>query len=143
MRGLPFPRMKLNNFELAFVLGRLLLGLNFLMHGLVRIPKLTAFSAGIEKEFAAAPLPPALVSAYAHALPFAEGGIGLLLLLGLWTRPTLVAAMLVIMSLLFGSSLLEKWSLVGDQLVYGLYIITLVLHLQRNRLCLDPVAVAS
>jgi thiosulfate dehydrogenase [quinone] large subunit len=50
--------MKLNNFELAFVLGRLLLGLNFLMHGLVRIPKLAVFSAGIEKEFAAAPLPP-------------------------------------------------------------------------------------
>jgi len=135
--------MKLNNFELAFVLGRLLLGLNFLMHGLVRIPKLATFSAGIEKEFAAAPLPPALVSAYAHALPFAEGGIGLLLLLGLWTRPALVAAMLLIMSLVFGSSLLEKWSLVGDQLVYGLYIITLVLHLQRNRLCLDPVTVAS
>ncbi|WP_223648411.1 DoxX family membrane protein [Hymenobacter psoromatis] len=132
--------MNLNNFELAFVLGRLLLGLNFLLHGLVRLPKLAAFSAGIEKEFATAPLPPALVSAYAHALPFAEGSIGLLLLLGLWTRPALVAAMLVLMSLVFGSSLLEKWSLVGDQLLYGLYIITLVLHLQRNRLCLDPVA---
>ncbi len=134
--------MNLSNFELAFVLGRLLLGLNFLLHGLVRIPKLTAFSAGIGKEFAAAPLPPALVSAYAHALPFAEGGIGLLLLLGLWTRPALVAAMLLIMSLVVGSSLLEKWSLVGDQLLYGLYIITLVLHLQRNRWCLDAVAAA-
>lgn len=132
--------MKLNNFELAFVLGRLLLGLNFLMHGLVRIPKLPVFREGILKEFAAAPLPPELVSAYAMALPFVEGGIGLLLLLGLWTRPALVTAMLVIMSLVFGSSLLEKWTLVGDQLVYGLYIITLVLHLQRNRLCLDPVA---
>ncbi|MEJ7663150.1 MAG: hypothetical protein WKG07_28215 [Hymenobacter sp.] len=92
------------------------------------------------EDFAAAPLSPALVSAYAYALPFAEGSIGLLLLLGLWTRPALVAAMLVIMSLVFGSSLLEKWDLVGGQLLYGLYIITLVLHLQRNRLCLDPVA---
>jgi thiosulfate dehydrogenase [quinone] large subunit len=35
--------MKLHNFELAFVLGRLLLGLNFLLHGLVRIPKLEVF----------------------------------------------------------------------------------------------------
>jgi thiosulfate dehydrogenase [quinone] large subunit len=131
--------MKLNNFELAFVLGRLLLGLNFLMHGLVRIPKLAVFSAGIEKEFATSPLPPALVSAYAHTLPFVEGGIGLLLVLGLFTRPALVAAMLAIASLIFGSSLLEKWSLVGDQMVYGLFIITLVLHLQRNRLCLDAV----
>lgn len=135
--------MKLNNFELAFALGRLLLGLNFLLHGLVRLPKLAGFRAGIVKEFATAPLPPTLVSAYATALPFVEGGLGLLLLLGLFTRPALVAAMLVIMSLLFGSSLLEKWSLVGDQMLYGLYIITLVLHLQRNRLCLDPLAPAS
>lgn len=134
--------MKLHNFELAFVLGRLLLGLNFLLHGLVRLPKLAAFSAGIVKDFAAAPLPPALVSAYAHALPFVEGSIGLLLLLGLWTRPALVAAMLLIMSLVLGSSLLEKWDLVGGQMLYGLYIITLVLHLQRNRWCLDPVAAA-
>lgn len=132
--------MNLTNAELAFVLGRLLLGLNFLLHGLVRLPKLVAFRAGIVKEFAAAPLPPALVSAYATALPFVEGGLGLLLVLGLWTRPALVAAMLVIMSLVVGSSLLEKWSLVGDQMLYGLYIITLVLHGQRNRLCLDPLA---
>jgi len=134
--------MKLNNFELAFVLGRLLLGLNFLMHGLVRIPKLAVFRAGIEKEFSGAPLSPALVSLFAAALPFVEGAIGALLLVGLFTRPALVAAMLVIMSLVFGSSLLEKWTLVGDQLVYGLYIITLVLHLQRNRLCLDPITPA-
>lgn len=135
--------MNLTNYELAFVLGRLLLGLNFLLHGLVRLPKLAAFRAGIVKEFAAAPLPPGLVSAYATALPFVEGGIGLLLLLGLFTRPALVAAMLVIMSLVFGSSLLEKWSLVGDQMLYGLYTIMLVLHLQRNRLCLDPLAAAG
>ncbi|QKG54557.1 DoxX family membrane protein [Hymenobacter sp. BRD67] len=129
--------MKLNNFELAFVLGRLLLGVNFLMHGLVRLPKLPVFRAGILKEFAASPLPPGLVSAFATVLPFVEGGIGLLLVLGLLTRPALMAAMLLIISLVVGSSLLEKWSLVGDQLLYGLYIITLVIHLQRNRLCLD------
>jgi thiosulfate dehydrogenase [quinone] large subunit len=132
--------MNLNNFELAFVLGRLLLGVNFLMHGLVRIPKLPVFRAGIVKEFAATPLPEPLVSLFATVLPFAEASIGLLLLLGLFTRPALLAAMLVITSLVFGSSLLEKWSIVGDQMVYGLYIITLILHLQRNRLCLDRVA---
>ena len=129
--------MKLNNFELAFVLGRLLLGLNYLLHGLVRIPKLPAFKAHLLKQFATAPLPPALVEAFATALPFVEGALGLLLVLGLFTRAALVGAMLVIMSLIFGSSLLENWSLVGDQMLYGLFIITLVLHLQRNRLCLD------
>ena len=136
--------MKLNNFELAFVLGRLLLGLTYLMHGLVRIPKLPAFREHLLQQFAAAPLPPALVSAFGTALPFVEGTLGLLLVLGLFTRAALVGAMLVIMSLIFGSSLLENWSLVGDQMLYGLFIITLVLHLQRNRLCLDkPVPLAE
>jgi thiosulfate dehydrogenase [quinone] large subunit len=132
--------MNLNNFELAFVLGRLLLGVNFLMHGLVRIPKLPVFRAGIVKEFVPSPLPTELVSLFATVLPFAEAGIGLLLLLGLFTRPALLAAMLMIISLVFGSSLLEKWTVVGDQMVYGLYILILILHLQRNRLCLDAVS---
>ncbi|MGI4835410.1 MAG: DoxX family membrane protein [Janthinobacterium lividum] len=132
--------MKLNNFELAFVLGRLLLGLNYLLHGLVRIPKLPTFRGHLLQQFAAAPLPPALVGAFGTVLPFAEGTLGLLLVLGLFTRAALVGAMLIIMSLVFGSSLLENWSLVGDQMLYGLFIITLVLHLQRNRLCLDAVA---
>ena len=135
--------MNLNNFELAFVLGRLLLGVNFFVHGLVRIPKLVGFRAGLLKEFAAAPLPPALVSLFATVLPFVEGSIGVLLLLGLFTRPALVAAMLVIISLVFGSSLLENWSTVGDQMLYGLFILTLILHLQRNRLCLDAVSPSS
>ncbi|MVN78304.1 DoxX family membrane protein [Hymenobacter sp. HMF4947] len=134
--------MKLTNPELAFVLGRLLLGLNFLLHGLVRIPKLATFQAGVVKEFAASPLPPILVASFGHVLPFVEAGLGLLLLLGLFTRPALAATMLLIMSLVFGSSLLEKWSLVGDQTVYGLYIFALLLHVQHNRLCLDRVTAA-
>jgi thiosulfate dehydrogenase [quinone] large subunit len=135
--------MTLNNFELAFVLGRLLLGVNFLMHGLVRIPKLAVFRAGLVKEFATTPLPEPLVSLFATVLPFAEAGIGLLLVLGLFTRPALVANIMLIISLVFGSCLLEKWTIVGDQMVYGLYILTLVLHLQRNRLCLDGVVTTT
>lgn len=63
-------------------------------------------------------------------------------MLGWFARAALVSAMLVLMSLVFGSCLLENWFLVGDQMLYGLFIITLVLHLQRNRPCLDAVAPA-
>ena len=129
--------MNLTNSELAFVLGRLLLGLNFLMHGLVRIPKLSVFQAGISKEFAASPLPPTLVVMFGKGLPYVEAGLGVLLLLGLFTRAALVVAMLLIMTLVFGSSLLEKWNIVGDQMVYGLFLFALLLQLHRNRLCLD------
>lgn len=129
--------LKLTNPELAFVLGRLLLGVNFLTHFLVRLPKLADFKAGLLKQFATTPLPAPLVALFATALPFAEGAIGALLLLGLFTRPALVAAMLVMVSLVFGSSLLEQWDTVSTQMLYGLFIFALVLHCQHNRLCLD------
>ncbi|HEX8503966.1 MAG TPA: DoxX family membrane protein [Hymenobacter sp.] len=129
--------MNLTNSELAFVLGRLLLGVNFLTHCLVRLPRLAGFRAGLVKQFAATPLPAPLVEAFAAVLPFVEGGVGLLLILGLFTRPALAAAMLVIISLVFGSSLLEQWDTVGTQMLYGLFIFALILHCQHNRLCLD------
>jgi thiosulfate dehydrogenase [quinone] large subunit len=131
--------MNLTNPELAFVLGRLLLGISFFAHLLVRGPKLAAFQAGLLKQFAGTMLPAALVGPYALALPLVEGAIGLLLILGLFTRPALAAAMLVLMSLVFGSSLLEQWATVGTQLLYGLYVFALLLHVQHNRLGLDRV----
>ncbi|OGX91464.1 hypothetical protein [Hymenobacter coccineus] len=131
--------MNLTNAQWAFVTSRWLLGVAFLSHLLVRGPKLAAFQAGVVKQFAGTVLPAALVGPYALALPLVEGAIGLLLLIGLFTRPSLVAAMLVLMSLVFGSSLLEQWATVGTQLLYGLYIFALLLHVQHNRLGLDRV----
>ncbi|TPG67579.1 DoxX family protein [Hymenobacter nivis] len=131
--------MNLTNAQWAFVTSRWLLGVAFLSHLLVRAPKLAAFQAGLLKQFAGTVLPVALVGPYALALPFVEGAIGALLLLGLFTRPALVAAMLVLTSLVLGSSLLEQWATVGTQLLYGLYVFALLLHVQHNRLGLDRV----
>ncbi|MBJ6111448.1 DoxX family membrane protein [Hymenobacter sp. BT523] len=129
--------MNLTNAELAFVLGRLLMGVAFLTHFLVRLPKLAAFQTGMVKQFANSLLPELLVRPFAAVLPFVEGAIGLLLIIGLFTRPALAAAMLLMTALVFGSSLLEQWATVGTQLVYGLFLFALILHSQYNRLCLD------
>jgi thiosulfate dehydrogenase [quinone] large subunit len=132
--------LNLTNPELAFVLGRLLLGVAFLTHFLVRLPKLAAFQAGMVKQFANSLLPELLVRPFAAVLPFVEGVIGLLLIIGLFTRPALAAALLLMTALVFGSSLLEQWDTVGTQLVYGLFLFALVLHCQHNRLCIDRIA---
>ena len=132
--------MNLTNPELAFVLGRLLMGVAFLSHLLVRLPKLVEFQAGMVKQFANSLLPEVLVRPFAAGLPFVEGGIGLLLIIGLFTRPALAAAMLLMTALVFGSSLLEQWATVGTQLVYGVFLFALILHCQYNRLCLDHTA---
>ena len=95
------------------------------------------------KQFAYSLLPELLVRPFAAVLPFVEGGIGLLLIIGLFTRPALAAALLLMTALVFGGSLLEQWETVGTQLVYGLFLFALVLHCQHNRLCLDRAASLS
>ena len=100
--------LNLTTPELAFVLSRLLLGGNLLTHFLVRLPKLGGAKAGFSKQFAATPLPAPLEELVAPVLPFAEGAIGGLLLLGLFTRPALAAAMLLMKSLIIGSRLLKQ-----------------------------------
>jgi len=92
------------------------------------------------KQFAYSLLPELLVRPFAAVLPFVEGGIGLLLIIGLFTRPALAAALLLMTALVFGSSLLEQWDTVGTQMLYGFFIFALILHSQYNRLCLDRTA---
>ncbi|RAK65075.1 DoxX family membrane protein [Hymenobacter edaphi] len=129
--------MNLTNAQLAFVLGRLLMGVNFLMHGLVRLPKLATFRAGMVKSFADTWLPGPLVGAFATGLPVLEFSVGLLLVLGLFTRWALVGGLLILLALVFGTSLQEQWDTLGTQLVHGLFFYLLLLHADQNRLCLD------
>ncbi len=41
----------MSNKELAFLLGRISLGINCVAHGLIHLPKISAFSAGLVKKF--------------------------------------------------------------------------------------------
>jgi uncharacterized membrane protein YphA (DoxX/SURF4 family) len=72
--------------QLAYCVLRLTLGINILIHGLVRLPQLAPFADGLAQAFAKTPLPPQVVRLFAFVLPFAETFVGLLLTLGLWTR---------------------------------------------------------
>ena len=72
--------------QLAYGILRLTLGVNILVHGLVRLPELASFADGLVQAFAKTPLPSQMVRLFAFVLPFAETAVGLLLTLGLWTR---------------------------------------------------------
>lgn len=103
---------------LGYGLVRVGLGVNLLLHGLVRLPKLGAFAAGLQQEFAESWLPGPLVGAFAHALPVAELLIGFFLLLGWFSRPALIGGLLLLVTLTFGSCLIENWGAAGIQLTY-------------------------
>lgn len=130
-------KKKLTNNQLAFFLARITIGINLLVHGLVRIPKLQQFAEGITKGFENTYLPQFLVSGFAHCLPFIEFLLGLCLILGLKTRLALSLGEVLIAVLIFGSGLKEDWIAVGSQMVYALFFFFLIKNLEHNFWALD------
>jgi thiosulfate dehydrogenase [quinone] large subunit len=116
--------------QLAYALLRAVVGTNLMMHGVSRsIGGTGEFAAKLVMQFAHAPLPAWSVWVFGLTLPAIEGGLGLLLLIGLRTRAALIAASALIIVLTFGSSLLQDWSSVAIQLTYAaVYGALLFLH---------------
>jgi|SRR6185312_12168429 thiosulfate dehydrogenase [quinone] large subunit len=119
--------------RLAYALLRIVVGLNLLMHGVGRMVAGPAtFAAKLTGQFAHAPLPMWSVWSFGMVLPAIEALLGLLLLIGLRTRATLVAASLLIMVLTFGAGLVQDWPAAGLQLTYALVFSALLFLQQYN-----------
>jgi thiosulfate dehydrogenase (quinone) large subunit len=112
--------MTLLDRRLAYLLLRLTLGINMLLHSAVRLPALGAFAAGMVQQFADTPLAGMTVRLFGLVLPFMETAIGLLLLVGLWTRWTLIAGGLLIAALVFGTALRSDWDTLSIQMLYAI-----------------------
>lgn len=109
----------MNSTQLAQLVIRLGLGINMLMHGLVRIPKLTTFVSKTSAGFAHTLLPEILTKAFLYTLPFVELTSGILILLGgQFSKWGYFLGGLIVSALLFGTTLKEDWSGAGNQLIY-------------------------
>lgn len=122
---------------LPYLLLRLLIGMSYLGHGLVRLPKLEKFSEWMVQSFEKSMLPPALVIPFSYILPFAEFITGILLLLGLFTRAALIAATVIMLVLIFGSSMIEDWNAIPSQLIHGAIAVYLLNYIEANLLSTD------
>jgi thiosulfate dehydrogenase (quinone) large subunit len=122
---------------LARVLLRLTVGVNLLVHGLVRVPNLILFADGMARDFGRAFLPWRLVHAFALVLPFAEAAIGVLVAIGLWQRFALTAGALVLLVLVFGTALLQRWDTLTQQMVYAFLYAALLATLDWDRWSVD------
>lgn len=124
--------------ELALALFRFMVGLNFFMHGAVRIfGDLGKFVSGIQTQFKDTILPDASITLFATTLPFVEFILGGMLILGLLTRWALVGGFLTMASLMFGMSLLQKWDVVGSHMVYAACFFLLLYFNAPNRFSVD------
>jgi thiosulfate dehydrogenase (quinone) large subunit len=123
--------------KLAYLTLRFTLGLSILMHGLVRLPHLTAFADATLKLFAATALPPIIVRCFALCLVFVETIDGLLLVLGWWTRWALLLGALSMTSLVFGTALRSDWETLAIQLFYASIYAALIAAREYNSFSLD------
>lgn len=128
-----------SDLALAYGLLRLALGVNILMHGLVPIMGgVEAFAATMVRQFAPTFLPAQLVGAFGTVLPVIQLVIGALLIVGAFTRVALVAGELVIIGLVFGTSLLaNSGTSVSLQMLYALIYALLLALVHANAYSVD------
>ena len=125
------------DWKLAYLTLRFTLGLSILMHGLVRLPHLNAFAGEMAKLFADTLLPSILVRAFGFGLVFVESAVGLLLLLGLWTRMALLVGSLTMAALVFGTALRSDWNTLAIQMLYALIYVVLIATRRHNTYSVD------
>lgn len=102
----------------TYLLLRLGIGFSMFGHGLVRLPKLDKFSGWMVQSFEKSMLPASLVMPFSYFLPIAEFLVGLTLIIGLFTRYSLIAGAIVMLMLIFGTTMIENWEALPSQLIH-------------------------
>ena len=131
-------RLDDENRRLAFTIFRFTLGVNFFVHGGIRlVTGLETFVDNMKGGFSESPLPSVLVVGFLYVLPFVEVALGLLLILGAWTRRALPAGGLLMAGLMFGAGSKQDRGAVGWQMVYAIAFFLLLSHARHDGLGLD------
>jgi thiosulfate dehydrogenase (quinone) large subunit len=130
---------KASNVVIAYTILRLSFGANILIHGLSRLLNgRPAFLAYLTHYFEHAHLiSPGMLPVFGAVLPWVETTLGLLLMLGLFSRFTLIAGALVMTGLVIGTNLAQDWLVSGLQLPYCFIYYYLLIHLEQNSMSLD------
>lgn len=124
--------------EIAYLLLRLAVGMMFLFYGVGKFFQgLDEFSSGLVESFSESPLPAFLVEPFAYLLPFIEVTVGLLLVLGLFTRFALIATGVLMLALTFGTVMEPDPAGVGRNINYVLVISVLLWLSDYDRYSVD------
>lgn len=121
----------------SFLIIRLAVAASMLGHGLVRLPKLNGFSSWMVSSFEKSMLPSVLVTPFSYILPIAEFAIGLFLVIGLFTRASLIAGGFTMVILIFGSAMVENWEAMPSQFIHAAFFAVLLSFRQYNIYAVD------
>jgi len=123
----------MKDFKTTFFFLKLPIAVSLLGHGLVRLPKLPAFTDWLVTTMEKSVIPEFLIVPFGYVLPIAEFLIGLSLLIGFRMKYSLFAGLALMSILIFGSSSIENWSAIESQLLHSLYLVGLVWFWQKYK----------
>jgi thiosulfate dehydrogenase [quinone] large subunit len=130
--------MRIKDKSLAYALLRIALGVNFAGHGLIRIYNgVGTFATSTAEHLAKSPLPHTVTFGFSYAIPFLEAVLGLTLILGVFTRASLVGGAIFMIALTIGVTANQQWDVAGQQLVYSVIFFLLLFLIEHNGLALD------
>ena len=130
-------QLKHQDVILAYALLRIALGVNIMVHGLVRIADIPGFAESHVAMYEGLPVPGLLIRIFAFLIPPVELISGFLMTIGLLTRKAIIAGFALMITLIFGTCLLQKWDVAGSQLIYCLVFFVLLAGCSLNAISVD------
>lgn len=125
--------------SLAYVLLRVVVGINYFNHGFTRMGNIPGFMDAMVGAMEGAWMPEPLVRLTAFFVSPVELIFGLFLILGLFTRLSLVVLFVLMAILMYGVTIVQNWDSASSQLIYNIVLFILLAGHGYNRWALDDV----
>ena len=129
--------LKSKDVAIAYLLLRILIGVNYFNHGFTRIFNIPGFVENTVKELADSYFPEFLVRINSYLVPPVELIVGVLITLGLATRSALIVTFALMIILKLGVTSIQNWGAATSMLSYGIVLFILLAGSSFNIYSLD------
>jgi len=129
--------LKPKDVAIAYLLLRILIGVNYFNHGFTRIFNIPGFVEATVKQLADSYFPEFLVRINSYLVPPVELIVGVLITIGLATRSALIVTFALMIVLKLGVTSVQNWSAATSMLSYGIVLFILLAGNSFNIYSLD------
>ncbi|GAX36684.1 DoxX family protein [Nodularia sp. NIES-3585] len=118
--------LKPQDIAIAYLLLRILIGVNYFNHGFTRIFEIPEFAEGIVEQLKDSYFPEFMVRINSYLVPPVELIVGVLITIGLATRSALIATFILMIILKMGVTSVQNWGAATSMLSYALVLFILL-----------------
>lgn len=130
-------RLNTKDIAIAYLLLRILIGVNYFNHGFTRIANIPGFVENTVKQLENSYFPEFLVRINSYLVPPVELVVGVLITLGLATRSSLIVTFILMIILKLGVTSIQNWGAAQTMLIYGIVLFILLAGHSFNIFSLD------